>query len=266
MDSSDFERLVTEIGEAILLQAKAPSTAGVCAPCERVELAKPTAGRWTRAAVAALIDHTVLKPEATEAEIRKLCAEAREWRFASVCVNPYWVPLCTGELKGTGVKVCTVVGFPLGATTTASKMAEAEIAIRSGATEIDMVMNVGALKSGDHDTVRNDIKGVADVCKRSGALLKVIHETCLLHDDEKETACLLSLDAGADYVKTSTGFNKMGATVEDVALMRRVVGPRMGVKASGGVRTLHDLKAMVEAGASRIGASASVQIVESAAR
>lgn len=215
--------------------------------------------------MAALIDHTILKPEAKEADILQLCAEARDYGFASVCVNPHWVPLCAGLLSGSGVKVCSVVGFPLGATSTASKMAEAEIAIRSGAAEIDMVMNVGALKSGDHNAVRNDIKGVVEVCRRGGALLKVILETCLLHDEEKETACLLAMEAGADFVKTSTGFNSGGATVEDIALMRRVVGPRLGVKASGGIRTLHDLKAMVEAGASRIGASASVQIANQAA-
>lgn len=263
MDSSEFERLVAEIGEALLLRVKPEAAAGMCAPC--ATLSRP-ASRWTRAAVAALIDHTMLKPEASEQDIRQLCAEAREWGFATVCVNPHWVRLCTAELGGAGVKVCTVVGFPLGATTTSAKMYEAETAVRSGAAEIDMVMNVGALKSGDHDTVRHDIKGVAEVCHRGGALLKVILETCILSDEEKETSCLLAVEAGADFVKTSTGFNKGGATVEDVALMRRVVGARLGVKASGGVRNMHDLKAVVEAGASRIGASASVQIVEAAAR
>ena len=263
MDSAEFERLVAEIGEALLLRVKPEAAAGMCAPC--ATLSKP-ANRWTRAAVAAMIDHTLLKPEASAHDIVQLCAEARELSFASVCVNPHWVRLCAAELGGSGVKVCTVAGFPLGATVTSAKMSEAETAIRSGASEIDMVMNVGALKSGDLDTVRNDIKGVAEVCHRGGTLLKVILETCLLTDEEKETSCLLSMEAGADFVKTSTGFNKGGATVEDVSLMRRAVGPRMGVKASGGVRNLHDLKAVVEAGASRIGASASVQIVEAAAR
>ena len=266
MESSDFERLVTEIGESLLVHLKPGGAPGVCSPCAVKPQEPRTTGRWTRAAVAALIDHTILKAEAKDSDIRKLCQEARGHRFASVCVNPHWVPLCAAELAGSGVKVCTVAGFPLGATSTESKMAEAEIAIRSGAAEVDMVMNVGALKSGDHDTVRNDIKGVAGVCHRGGSILKVILETCLLHDEEKETACLLAMEAGADFVKTSTGFNSGGATVEDIALMRRVVGPRLGVKASGGIRTLHDLKAMVEAGASRIGASASVQITLQAAQ
>ncbi|MEJ5366918.1 MAG: deoxyribose-phosphate aldolase [Bryobacteraceae bacterium] len=217
-------------------------------------------------ALARLIDHTILKPEATEADVRKVCREARGYGFASVCVNPFWVPLVARELKGSGVKVCTVVGFPLGATSTAAKVCEAELALRDGAEEIDMVMNVGALKSGDYAAVESDIRLVAETCHKHGALLKVILETALLEDAEKAIACALAKLAGADFVKTSTGFSKHGATVADVALMRRVVGESMGVKASGGIRTLEDLKAMTAAGATRIGASASVRIVEAAAR
>ncbi len=212
-----------------------------------------------------MIDHTLLKPEATEADIRKVCAEAREYVFASVCVNPRWVRLVAGELAGTAVKVCSVVGFPLGANTSEMKVAETAGAIRDGAQEIDMVLNVGELRAGDHDAVRADIKGVVDTAQQSGALVKVILETALLTDEQKVAACLLAKEAGADFVKTSTGFGPSGATVEDVALMRRIVGPTMGVKASGGVRTLEDLKKMVAAGANRVGASASVKIVEAAA-
>jgi deoxyribose-phosphate aldolase len=217
-------------------------------------------------AVAALIDHTILKPEATADEVRRVCREAREFCFASVCVNPYWTPLVAAELKGAPVKVCTVAGFPLGATSTAAKVCEAEVAIRAGANEIDMVMNIGALKSGDLVTVRNDIHAVAQACHNGGAELKVIIETALLDEAEKIMACTLAKVAGADFVKTSTGFSKSGATAADIALMRRVVGPEMGVKASGGIRTLDDLKAMTAAGATRIGASASVKIVEATIR
>lgn len=216
--------------------------------------------------IAALIDHTILKPEATRAEVVKVCQEARQYNFASVCVNPHWVPLVAAELKGSPVKVCTVVGFPLGATSTASKVAEAEIAIRVGAQEVDMVLNVGALKSGDHQTAKLDVQLVAETCHRNGAILKVILETALLTDDEKAIACALCKIAGADFVKTSTGFSKSGANAHDIALMRKVVGPDMGVKASGGIRTLEDLETMYAAGASRIGASASVKIVEATAR
>ncbi|MBI5083123.1 MAG: deoxyribose-phosphate aldolase [Acidobacteria bacterium] len=217
-------------------------------------------------AIAALIDHTILKPEATREEIRKVCAEARQYGFASVCVNPYWVPLVAAELKETPVKVCTVVGFPLGATSTAAKVCETDMAVRVGAQEIDMVMNVGALKGGDHDAVKSDIQSVAEAAHKGGAILKVILETALLTDEEKAVACTLCKLAGADFVKTSTGFSKSGATAQDIALMRRVVGPEMGVKASGGIRTLEDLQKMAGAGASRIGASASVKIVEATAR
>ena len=212
--------------------------------------------------IARLIDHTILKPDATRDEVVKVCQEARKYEFASVCVNPYWVALVAAELAGSPVKVCTVVGFPLGATTTESKIAETEIALRAGAQEIDMVINVGALRSGDLETVKQDIKGVVTAAHRAGGIVKVILETALLDDNQKATACSLAKLAGADFVKTSTGFGPSGATAHDVALMRMVVGPDMGVKASGGVRTLEDLRKMAQAGATRIGASASVKIVE----
>ncbi|MCB9914555.1 MAG: deoxyribose-phosphate aldolase [Planctomycetes bacterium] len=209
----------------------------------------------------AAIDHTLLKPEATAREIDTLCDEALQHRFASVCVNSTWVKRCAEILGGSGVLVCTVVGFPLGACVPEVKAYEARRAIEDGACEVDMVLNVGALKSGDDAFVRRDIAGVAEVCHRLGARLKVILETCLLSDDEKVRACRLAKEAGADFVKTSTGFSKGGATLEDVALMRRTVGPAMGVKASGGVRDTASAQAMLAAGATRIGASASVAIV-----
>mgnify|MGYP001104099989 CR=1 FL=1 len=211
--------------------------------------------------VAGLIDHTLLKADATRAEIEQVCREAAEYHFATVCVNPTWVRLCASLLRGSGVDVCTVVGFPLGATTADVKAYEARRAIFDGAAEIDMVINVGALKSGDVRLVEQDIDAVASVCRSAGATSKVIIEAALLTADEKITACTLAKAAGADYVKTSTGFGPGGATVEDVALMRRVVGPEMGVKAAGGVRDLEGLQAMVEAGATRVGASAGVKIV-----
>jgi deoxyribose-phosphate aldolase len=211
--------------------------------------------------LASLIDHTLLKPEATKAEITKLCSEAAKYSFASVCINPSYVSLCAKLLRDTSVKVCTVIGFPLGATSTAAKAFEAEHALRDGAKEIDMVMNVGMLKSADYDYVENDIFAVASTGRRYGALTKVILETALLTDEEKIKACLLAKRAGADFVKTSTGFSKGGATVGDIALMRKVVGTAMGVKASGGVRTREEALAMVASGADRIGASASVKIV-----
>jgi deoxyribose-phosphate aldolase len=211
--------------------------------------------------VAALIDHTLLKPEATHAEIETLCREAAEFKFATVCINPTWVSLAARLLRGSGVGVCTVVGFPLGATTVDVKQYETRRVIFDGAVEVDMVINIGALKSGDVRTVERDIEGVASTCRDSGVLSKVIIETALLTDEEKVTASTLAKAAGADYVKTSTGFAKAGATPEDVALMRRVVGPEMGVKAAGGVRDLAQLKAMQAAGATRVGASAGVKIV-----
>jgi deoxyribose-phosphate aldolase len=216
--------------------------------------------------IARYFDHTVLKPEAQRADVLRVCREAREHAFAAVCVNPYWVPLVAGELAGSGVATCTVAGFPLGATSTAVKVLEAERAIRCGATEIDMVLHVGALKDGDHGAVRQDIASVAQACHAGGAILKVILETALLTDEEKRVACELSKQARADFVKTSTGFAKSGATAADIALMRAVVGPQMGVKASGGIRTYADFLAMVNAGASRIGASASVAILAEARR
>jgi deoxyribose-phosphate aldolase len=214
----------------------------------------------TRAQLAKMIDHTLLKPDATEAQIRQLCAEGREYGFMSVCVNPYWVPFCAELLKGTDVKVCTTIGFPLGANRSEIKAVEAEDAVARGAREVDMVINVGALKSGRLDVVRNDIRAVVEAVAGE-ALVKVILETGLLTDEEKVTACRLAQEAGADFVKTSTGFGYGGATVADVALMRRTVGPEMGVKASGGVRDTATALAMIEAGATRIGASAGVAIL-----
>jgi deoxyribose-phosphate aldolase len=214
--------------------------------------------------IAAFIDHTILRADATEQDVKRVCAEAIRYQFASVCVNGYWVPLVASEVSGSMVKVCTVAGFPLGAMSTEAKVAETEIAIRSGAHEVDMVMNVGALKGGDRTAVQGDIAALAAVCHAGGAILKVILETSLLDKEQKRVACELAMAASADYVKTSTGFGASGATEADVALMRSVVGSDMGVKASGGVRTLADLKKMIAAGASRVGASASVSIIESA--
>jgi len=211
--------------------------------------------------LARLIDHTLLKPDATAREIEQLCAEALRHSFASVCINPSWVPLCARICRGSAVKVCTVIGFPLGATSSASKAFETEQAIRDGAQEVDMVINVGLLKSGEYDAVQADIAAVVSPARRARALSKVIIEAALLTDDEKVKACVLARRAGADFVKTSTGFAKGGATAGDVALMRRVVGSAMGVKAAGGVRSREDALAMVRSGADRIGASASVRIV-----
>jgi deoxyribose-phosphate aldolase len=212
--------------------------------------------------VASMIDHTLLKPDATRKDIEALCREAAEYTFASVCVNPTWVALSASLLRASGVKVCSVVGFPLGATTPDTKHYETRRAIFDGAREIDMVINIGALKSGDLRVVERDIEAVTFPCREAGALSKVIIEAALLTDEEKITACTLAKAAGADYVKTSTGFGPGGATAADVALMRRVVGEEMGVKAAGGVRDLEGLKAMVAAGATRVGASAGVRIVQ----
>jgi deoxyribose-phosphate aldolase len=214
--------------------------------------------------VSAMIDHTLLKPDATRGDIEQLCREAAQFQFATVCVNPVWVALAAARLATTAVRVCSVVGFPLGATTADVKRYETRRAIFDGAQEIDMVINVGALKSGDLRTVERDIEAVTAPCRECGVLSKVIIEAVLLTDDEKVTACTLAKAAAADYVKTSTGFGPGGATAADVALMRRVVGAEMGVKAAGGVRDLVDLKAMVAAGATRIGASAGVKIVQQA--
>lgn len=211
--------------------------------------------------LARYIDHTLLKPEASAVDIDELCDEAREYEFASVCINPTWVKRAATNLRGSSVVTCTVIGFPLGATTTAIKAMEARRALREGAREVDMVLNVGALKSGEYEQVREDIAQVAEAAHEVGGLCKVILETALLTDEEKVIASSLAKEAKADFVKTSTGFGSGGATVYDVALMRETVGPDMGVKASGGVRTLEDVEDMIAAGASRIGASAGVQIV-----
>jgi len=295
---AELDTLVAQIGEEILARvggpAAAPAAAAkkgeglnlpdqVCPGC--VQRCAQTCSRNTKEiiavgatrvsasekltridpGIAALIDHTILKPEATRADIIKVCREARQYNFASVCVNSYWVPLVRAELAGSPVKVCTVVGFPLGAASTEAKAAEASTAVCAGAQEVDMVINVGALRSGDQEAVKADIEEVVRVSHKGGAIVKVILETALLDDNQKAVACMLSKEAGADFVKTSTGFGPSGATAHDIALMREVVGPRMGVKASGGIRTLEDLQAMTAAGATRIGASASVKIVEATA-
>ncbi len=223
----------------------------------------PSTGDLSR--IASLIDHTLLRPDATEADIRTLCTEAKQYSFASVCVNPYWVPAAAAALEGSGVKVCAVVGFPLGASATVIKAAEAVEAVKQGAREIDMVMNIGELRDGHFGAAAADIAAVAAAAHRGGAILKVIIETSLLDDGQKETACKLAKESGAEFVKTSTGFSTGGATVHDVALMRRAVGPEMGVKASGGIRTLEDVHRMIAAGATRIGASAGVKIMQEAA-
>jgi len=212
--------------------------------------------------VASLIDHTLLKPDATATEIEKLCREAAEFHFSTVCVNPTWVAFSARLLRGTGVGVCSVVGFPLGATTPDVKQYETRRAIFDGATEIDMVINIGALKSGDLRLVEQDIEAVTIPCRQNGVISKVIIEAALLTEEEKVTASTLTKAAGADFVKTSTGFGPGGATISDVMLMRRVVGDSVGVKAAGGVRDLEQMKAMVAAGASRVGASAGVRIVK----
>jgi deoxyribose-phosphate aldolase len=287
MTQYELDRLVAEIGDAILARAGDRAgraeglnvTAQVCPGCvqrcvqtcskKAAVIADAGADRMSASekltavdpVMAAMIDHTLLRADATQAEIDKLCAEALKYRFASVCVNSYWVPRVAAALRGSPVSVCTVVGFPLGATSTEAKVAEAQAAIRAGAQEIDMVINVGALKSGALDVVRQDIASVVAASHSAGAIVKVILETALLNDGEKRAACRLAKEAGADFVKTSTGFSRHGATAHDVALMRAVVGPAMGVKASGGIRTREDAAAMAAAGATRIGASASVKIV-----
>lgn len=212
--------------------------------------------------VACYIDHTLLKPDATRDEILKVCEEGVRFGFASVCINPIWVRDAACALRGSGVKVCTVIGFPLGANEPDTKAYEARRAIFDGASELDMVINIGALKSGDHDLVSRDIRGVVQVAHEVGYICKVILETALLTDDEKVSACLIAKEAGADFVKTSTGFSKGGATAADVALMRRAVGGQMGVKASGGVRDLKQAQEMIHAGATRIGASVGVKIIQ----
>ena len=276
MQTVDLQRLIQIIVEEVTA-ATAPSPARChchsvlyeCCPDRIRDVIEAGATRLglhasggTAGTVAGMIDHTLLKPDATRKDIETLCREAAEYKFASVCVNPTWVAACAHLLKGTPVIVCSVVGFPLGATTPDTKHYETRRAIFDGAREIDMVINVGALKSGDLRLVERDIEAVTAPCHEFGALSKVIIEAALLTDDEKVTACTLAKAAAADFVKTSTGFGPGGATAGDVALMRRVVGAEMGVKAAGGVRDLEGLKAMVAAGATRIGASAGVRIVQ----
>jgi deoxyribose-phosphate aldolase len=282
--NGDFERLVEQITDVIVARLNGGEQAhdGACG-CEsacfnrcpermqrvvdagaaRIGLVlgeAATASDW-----ASLVDHTLLKPEASEADIRRLCEEAAQYHFASVCVNPTWVKSSACMLRGSGVPVCTVVGFPLGATLADVKAYETRRAIFDGAREIDMVINIGALKSGDDCAVEYDIRSVVEAAHAEGVLVKTIIEAALLTDDEKVRACLAAKHAGADFVKTSTGFAKSGATVADVALMRRTVGAEMGVKAAGGVRGIADARAMVEAGATRIGASVGVKIAQEAA-
>jgi len=253
------DRLIAEVtqqvGQTVDLRRR-DDMAGAVPP---VDLSDP-------AAIAAAIDHTLLKPEATADQVRKLCAEAARHHFASVCINPSYVALAAAALHDSDVPVCTVVGFPLGATPPAVKAYETQQTIEAGATEIDMVINIGALKSGDYRAVYEDIAAVVDQAHAADALVKVIIEAALLTDAEKVASCLLAVAAGADYVKTSTGFGPGGATVADVALMRRVVGPDIGVKAAGGIKTYADARAMIAAGATRIGASAGVGIVDEARR
>jgi deoxyribose-phosphate aldolase len=256
---AQLDRLVAEIGEAVSARLQARSIA------PRSTAAESDGGPLGDASIASLIDHTNLKPQATRDDISALCGEARRYGFASVCVNSYWVPLVAAALAGSSVKTCTVVGFPLGAASTEAKVAETRAAARAGAREIDMVINVGALRSGDFDAVKLDIHQVVNAAHEFGAIVKVILETALLDDNQKVAACTLAKMAGAEFVKTSTGFGPSGATAQDVALMRSVVGPEMGVKAAGGIRTLEDLKVMTAAGANRIGTSAGVKIVEAAA-
>jgi len=292
VDQNEYEQIVRMVTEEVVCYLGTPVNAAVaglasdneiCPDCD-LNCAEKCA-RKTRAVVeagadriscgpsvveleagfAGLIDHTLLKPEASREEIRKLCQEAVRFGFASVCINPWNVPLAAELVRGSKVKVCTVIGFPLGATLSRVKIQEAEEAIKLGAQEVDMVINIGALKSGLDDVVESDIRGVVEAAHRSGAICKVIFETSLLTAEEKIRAALASKRAGADFVKTSTGFSTGGATAEDVALMRAVAGKDIGVKASGGVRTFDDLKKMVCAGATRIGASASVKIMQQAA-
>jgi deoxyribose-phosphate aldolase len=277
MQPADIERLIRIVVEEIAAAGRggAPARCSChavlfeCCPdrlrgildagAERIGL---HASGGSTGSVAAMIDHTLLKPDATRQDIETLCREAAQYEFASVCVNPTWVALSARRLQGSRVKVCSVVGFPLGATTADTKHYETRRVIFDGAREIDMVINVGALKSGDLRLVERDIESVTIPCRDAGAVSKVIIEAALLTDEEKITACTLAKAAGADFVKTSTGFGPGGATAHDVALMRRVVGEGMGVKAAGGVRDLEALKAMVAAGATRIGASAGVRIVQ----
>ncbi len=274
MTNGNYEQLVEQITDLVLTKLGEPGgdhPASFCrtdverivdAGASRIGIVlgeTATAHDW-----ASLIDHTLLKPEASESDIKKLCNEAIQFGFASVCVNPTWVKRAAEFLKGSNVPVCTVIGFPLGATLSDVKAFEARRAIFNGAKEVDMVINIGALKSGDDCAVEDDIRAVVKAAHENGVLCKVIIETALLTNDEKVRACLASKNAGADFVKTSTGFSKGGATVEDINLMRRTVGKALGVKASGGVKGIEDARAMFEAGATRIGASVGVKIAQEA--
>lgn len=290
LDSATVERLVEQITKEVLVLlheeeqlAASSGNDGTCVDCigqcveqcqEKVQqVVNAGATRLTStlgnvdhgASMSKMIDHTLLKPDATQDQVAQLCYEARKYDFAAVCVNPSYVKLCSELLKGAPVHVCTVVGFPLGATPPEVKAYEAQQAIDDGATEVDMVINVGALKSKDYALVERDIASVARTCHAGGAVLKVIIEAALLGDEEKVIACQLAKTASADYVKTSTGFGPGGATVHDVALMRRAVGPSMGIKAAGGIKDYDDAQAMVAAGATRIGASAGIKILQGAA-
>lgn len=288
-DSGTVERLVEQITREVLILlneeeagTQAGNGDGACVDCDGQctsrcedkvqEVLNAGASRLTSTLgnvkmppdVAQMIDHTLLKPDASQDQIAQLCYEARKYGFAAVCVNPSYVRLCSQLLKGSPVHVCTVVGFPLGATPPEVKAYEAQQAIDDGASEVDMVINVGALKSRDYALVERDIASVARTCHNGGAILKVIIEAALLSDEEKVIACQLAKAAGAEYVKTSTGFGPGGATVHDVELMRRAVGPEMGIKAAGGIKSYQDAQAMIAAGATRIGASAGIRIVQEA--
>jgi deoxyribose-phosphate aldolase len=289
VDSATVERLVEQITKEVLIllheeevRTQPGSNSGSCTDCigqcvlqcrDKVqEVVNAGASRLTSTLgyvdvgteIARMIDHTLLKPDATQDQIAQLCYEARKYGFAAVCVNPTYVKLCAQLLRGTPVHVCTVVGFPLGATPPEVKAFEAQEAMDDGATEVDMVINIGALKSKDYALVERDISTLARTSHAGGAILKVIIEAALLTDEEKVIACQLAKAAGADYVKTSTGFGPGGATVHDVELMRRAVGPEMGIKAAGGIHSYQEAQAMVAAGATRIGASAGVKIVQQA--
>lgn len=246
LSPSEIDDLVQTVAASLGMESPGPAPAGPAAV--------PTD-------LAPLIDHTLLRADAAAGEIDRLCEEARRHHFTSVCVNPSWVARAAAQLEGSGVDTCSVVSFPLGAHTPAMKAAEAAGAIRDGAREIDMVIDIGALKSGDHALVEAGIAGVVTACREGGALCKAIIEAAALTDEEKVVACLLARRAGADFVKTSTGFGPGGATVYDVALMRRVAGPDVGVKAAGGIRTRSDAEALIAAGADRLGTSAGVAIV-----
>jgi deoxyribose-phosphate aldolase len=273
--SWDLDRLAEAVTDAVMARLGSEAGSLVCA-CHRVsgcpDAMRPLVDRGaarlgleatpSHAGLASYIDHTLLKPEATEDQIRKLCAEAAEFRFATVCIEPTWVRLAFRILSGTGVGVCTVAGFPLGANTGDVKAYEARRAVFDGASEVDMVINVGALKSRDYATVEEEVRAVVRACHEGRALTKVILETALLSREEKIKSATLAAAAGADFVKTSTGFGPGGATVEDVALLREVVGEKIGVKAAGGVRDRATAEEMIEAGATRIGASAGIRIVQ----